>query len=189
MAFHHLAVATHDMAATHAFYTQAMGFELVKVEKAQTPSQGWAKHFFYQTGDGELMAFWELHDPTLPKDFPTGLSRAAGLPDWVNHVAFAARDLDDIEARKDRWLAHGYPVVEIDHDWCYSIYTNDPGGTLVEFCTTVRPFTEKDAEIAHRALGSDDLAFSPQPEVKVHKATSAPAHERISDSAAAQASR
>ena len=168
------------MAATHIFYTEAMGFELVKVEKARTPSEGWAKHFFYQTGEGELMAFWELHDSSLPAEFPTGLSRAAGLPDWVNHVAFAAPDREDIEIRKQRWLGHGYSVLEIDHDWCYSIYTTDPGGTLVEFCTTLRPFTEKDAEIAHRALTSDDFEFSSEPGVQVHKTAVAPVHERSS---------
>lgn len=42
MAFHPLAIAAQDMTATHIFYafytfhTGAMGFELVKVEKART---------------------------------------------------------------------------------------------------------------------------------------------------------
>src|SRR2546421_509771 len=30
MAFHHVALATRDLEATHRFYTEAMGFELVK---------------------------------------------------------------------------------------------------------------------------------------------------------------
>src|SRR6266403_361614 len=60
--FHHTAFATREPAATHAFYTEAMGFELVKVEVAPTPKGGWAKHFFYDTGGGELMASWDLHD-------------------------------------------------------------------------------------------------------------------------------
>ena len=76
MPYHHLALATHDMKAIDLFYSMAMGFELVKVEVAPTPGGGWAKHFFYDTGNGELMAFWELHDDSLPQDFPTGLSTA-----------------------------------------------------------------------------------------------------------------
>ena len=32
MAFHHVAIATRDLAATHRFYTEAMGFRLVHVE-------------------------------------------------------------------------------------------------------------------------------------------------------------
>ncbi|MFM2078795.1 MAG: hypothetical protein RJA49_2685, partial [Actinomycetota bacterium] len=31
MGFHHVALATHDPAATHRFYTEVMGFHLVKV--------------------------------------------------------------------------------------------------------------------------------------------------------------
>ena len=55
MGFHHLALATRDVKGTHAFYTQAMGFELVKVVAGATPTEGWSKHFFYETGDGQLM--------------------------------------------------------------------------------------------------------------------------------------
>ena len=33
MPYHHLAIATRDMKATHEFYTDAMGFELVRAEK------------------------------------------------------------------------------------------------------------------------------------------------------------
>ena len=83
MAFHHLAVATRDVVGNHLFYSRAMGFELVKVEARESPEGGWAKHFFYDTGGGELMAFWELHDESIGDDFPTGLSQAAGLPPWV----------------------------------------------------------------------------------------------------------
>ncbi len=182
MSFHHLALATHDMKATHAFYSEAMGFELVKVEIAPTPAGGWAKHFFYETGGGELMAFWELHDESLPQEFPTGMSTAVGLPEWVNHVAFGAADLSDIEKAKQRWLDTGYPVLEIDHDWCYSVYTTDPGGTLVEFCVTTGTFTEADRALALRAVtekNRDALgAPSKEPKVQLHKASGTPVHQR-----------
>jgi len=32
MAFHHVAIATHDLAKAHAFYEDAMGFRLVHAE-------------------------------------------------------------------------------------------------------------------------------------------------------------
>ena len=41
MGFHHVAVTTRNVAATHAFYTEAMGFDLVKVEAAATDGGGW----------------------------------------------------------------------------------------------------------------------------------------------------
>ncbi|MGZ8763011.1 MAG: VOC family protein, partial [Acidimicrobiia bacterium] len=57
MAFHHVALATRDLPATHAFYTDVMGFTLAKVEAAPTPGGGWARHAFYDTGAG-MIAFW-----------------------------------------------------------------------------------------------------------------------------------
>src|SRR5215468_11723354 len=44
MGFHHVAIATRDLAATHRFYTEAMGFELAKVVAGKSPEGGWAKH-------------------------------------------------------------------------------------------------------------------------------------------------
>jgi len=168
--FHHTAFATKDPAATHAFYTGAMGFELVKVEVAPTPKGGWAKHFFYDTGGGEMMAFWELHDDTIGSDWSPAISTGLGLPDWVNHLAFAASDLDDLETRKLRWLDAGYDVVEIDHRWCTSMYTVDPNGILVEFCTTTVPFTDADREDAKRLFADPAPPVMPMPDAKFHLA-------------------
>jgi catechol-2,3-dioxygenase len=33
-------------------------------------------------------------------------------------------------------------VLEIDHEFCVSIYIRDPSGNMVEFCHSVRGFTE-----------------------------------------------
>ena len=159
MGFHHVALATKDLAATHAFYTEAMGFELVKTVVAPTESgKGWARHVFYDTGNDELMAFWELHDETIGDSFPTDLNKSLGLPAWVNHLAFDAPDLDALAACTRRWQEQGITVVEIEHGFCTSIYATDPNGILVEFCTTTRPFTAEEKANAHR------LAFEPDPE-------------------------
>jgi catechol 2,3-dioxygenase-like lactoylglutathione lyase family enzyme len=166
MSFHHTAFATHDPGATHAFYTEAMGFELVKVEVAPTPKGGWAKHFFYDTGGGQLMAFWDLHDESIPDGWSSAISTGLGLPEWVNHLAFAASDLDDLETRKLRLLDAGRDVVEIDHGWCSSIYANDPNGIVVEFCTTTRAFTEADREEARRLFADPNPPVKAPPEPK-----------------------
>lgn len=153
MGVHHLAFATRDAEATHRFYTEAMGFELVKVEVGKTEG-GWAKHLFYSTGEprDQLIAFWDLHDPTLPATWSPAISTSQGLPIWVNHLAFTASDLADLARRRDRWLACGHDVMEIDHDWCVSIYAQDPNGILVEFCTLVRDFTADDRREALQLL-------------------------------------
>ena len=182
MAFHHLAVATKDAVANDAFYEKAMGFRLVKVEVGATPAGGWAKHLFYDTGSEGMIAFWEIHDDEIGTDFPTALSEGVGLPIWINHIAFAARDLADIETRKQRWLDSGYDVMEIDHHWCTSIYTTDPNGTLVEWCTTTAEFSEADRRTARELL----TAASPTPvgpkSQKFHKAMREPLHLAASSS-------
>jgi catechol 2,3-dioxygenase-like lactoylglutathione lyase family enzyme len=151
MAFHHLAIATRDVKATHEFYTRAMGFTLAKVEVAPA-GEGFAKHLFYDSGGGELIAFWDFHDPDLPAEWTSAISDGLGLPHWANHIAFAARDLADLDARRVRWLDFGVDVVFVDHGWCASIYANDPNGIMVEFCTTTRALGAQDAAEALRLL-------------------------------------
>ena len=80
MPFYHVAIATRDLDATRRFYTRALGFPIVKVEAAPTLEQtGWARHVFFDTGDGQLFAVWDLHDDTIP-EFDPAISRGLGLP-------------------------------------------------------------------------------------------------------------
>jgi len=155
MGFHHVALATHDAAAIHDFYTEAMGFELVKTVVTETPTGGWSRHIFYDTpGGGGLMAFWDIHDDTIRTDFPVGMSDAVGLPWWVNHLAYDC-DMDDLETAKKRWLAWGTEVLQVDHEFCVSIYTFDPDGNTVEWCADRRPFTPEEHTRALADLFAD----------------------------------
>ena len=147
MSFLHVAIATRDLAATHRFYSEACGFELVNVDVIPYMEHGWARHLFYDTGGGALMAVWDLHDDGLP-EFDPAISTGLGLPNFVNHIAFDAGDLAGLDARKDRWLANGSDVVRVDHGWCTSIYANDPNGIMVEFCCTTRAFGTADRRLA-----------------------------------------
>ena len=164
MSYHHLALASRNMSDTHRFYEELMGFELVKVEIGSVPGGGWAKHFFYRMeNDSTFFAFWELHDVPGLEEMETNLSKAAGLPDHINHISFGANSLDELAQRKQRWLAAGLEVMEIDHNWCQSIYAKDPNDILVEFCLTTGSFDEADRERALMALTADDLDFSTPP--------------------------
>ena len=171
MGFHHVALATHDAAATHRFYTEVMGFHLVKVVASPTPEgTGFSKHFFYATdespnGETGMMAFWEIHDPKIGTDFPVDINASAGLPWWVNHIAFDAPTMADLERHRDRWRSHGQVVLEVNHDFCVSIYIRDPSGNMVEFCHTLRPFS--DDEKAH----AFSTVADPAPDLDQHKAT------------------
>ena len=168
MGFHHTAFATRDLESIHTFYTEAMGFELAKVIAAPSPEGGWAKHVFYETGKDEYIAFWELHDMKVPESWSPAISKGQGLPPWVNHLAFRATDADDLEARKQRWLEHGHSVAEVDHGWCKSIYTEDPNGTLVEFCTTTRALGDADREEALRLLRDPKPPLETPPSAEFH---------------------
>ncbi|MFM7069904.1 MAG: VOC family protein [Actinomycetes bacterium] len=162
MGIHHLAIATPNIDAIHRFYTDAMGFELVKAVVNPTPEGGWAKHVFYDVGDGNLVAFWDLHgDYAVPLG---GAAGGVGLPDWTNHLAFTAPERRDLDAARDRWLAIGLDVVEIDHEFCVSVYTNDPDGTLVEWCHDTRPLDDADREHARAALTQATPTFDPPPQ-------------------------
>jgi catechol 2,3-dioxygenase-like lactoylglutathione lyase family enzyme len=172
MSFHHIAIATRDVEATHAFYTEVMGFDLVKVDAVATDGAGWARHLFYDTHGQGLIAFWDIHDDEhVPAEFTPSISRGLGLPAWTNHLAFDAVDLDGLAEHKRRWLAAGHGVAEIDHGWCTSIYVEDPNGIMVEFCATTREFTPADRDDAARALhASGQPELLPPPDVIIHEA-------------------
>ena len=180
MAFHHVALATTDLAATHHFYTGAMGFTLVKAVVAPTPegADGWARHVFYDTGatmqgsgddGGGLLAFWELNGPAAPT-FDPAMSTSHGLPVWANHLAFAAADRNDLDARMARWLGCGHDVAEIDHGFCVSVYTTDPNGTMVEWCTDTRPLDAGDRAEAEALLADPAPPLEAPPEPVFHLA-------------------
>ena len=168
MGLHHVAYAAKDIDATHAFYTEVMGFRLVKVVVGATEA-GWSKHVFYDTGGQGLIAFWDLHDEQLG-DFRTDISTALGLPVHINHIAFDAVDLENLAVLRQRWQEHGHTVAEIDHGFCTSIYITDPNGILVEFCCDTAGLHEEDAVEAERLLRDPAPAVEPDPVVTIHRA-------------------
>jgi catechol 2,3-dioxygenase-like lactoylglutathione lyase family enzyme len=170
MGYHHIALAVRDLQATHRFYSEAMGFELVKAVAAPTDGPGgWAKHLFYDTGGNGLLAFWELHDDRMV-DREVAISTGLGYEPWVNHLAFDARSLEGIDAAKRRWLDCGHDLAEIDHGFCVSIYTMDPNGVLVEWCADTAPYTEDDKRRALEVLLSDAPELDEPPVPVFHSA-------------------
>ena len=145
MAFHHSPSPPATSSATHAFYTEAMGFTLDRVDVAPTPEHGWARHVFYDTGNGEMIAFWDIHDDPTIGEFDPSISTGLGLPAWTNHIAFDAPTPRRPRARpRTDGSTTAATSYEIDHGWCTSIYTTDPNGIMVEFCCTTAPATDAD---------------------------------------------
>ncbi|MEE2678399.1 MAG: VOC family protein [Myxococcota bacterium] len=168
MGIHHVALATRDVEATHAFYTGPMGFKLSKVEVAKAGDAGFAKHLFYDTGGHGMIAFWDIHDPALPADWSAAISDGLGLPRWANHVAFTAHSAEELDGHLARWREHGLFCWEIDHGWCRSIYVNDPNDIMVEFCLTTREFTAADLSDAERLLHEPNPTVGDPPRVEAY---------------------
>lgn len=172
MGVSHIALAVKDIEATHRFYTEAMGFALIKVEVVEQHG-GWMRHLFYSTGPArdQLIAFWDLSHMPRNGELKTDICRDLGLEPLTNHLAFTADDIDDLMRRKERWLHCGHDVLEIDHHWIHSIYTEDPDGIAVEFATMTRELGEQDAREALILLRAERPAASPKPrKIQLHKA-------------------
>ncbi|MAG33074.1 MAG: glyoxalase [Deltaproteobacteria bacterium] len=135
--FHHVALACKDIDATHHFYEDLMGFPLVYTEIKRVGA-GFFRHFFYDTGDGSCLAFFDVHDVGEEPDWSTAVSTACGLPVWVNHVAFCA-DAEKQEEVRARMEIEGIPLhMEVDHEIFYSLYWVDPNGIMVELARDTR---------------------------------------------------
>lgn len=167
MGYHHLALAARDMQAIHDFYEGVMEFELVKVEIAPLLGGGWGKHFFYRMDgdDSKFIAFWELHDVPGQEDHVFDLNIAAKMPPGTNHISFDVASAEALHQWREKWNAAGLDVLEIDHNWCHSVYTSDPNGNMVEFCLTTGTPSVADRERALAALEETSMNPSPPPAV------------------------
>jgi catechol 2,3-dioxygenase-like lactoylglutathione lyase family enzyme len=148
---HHVAYATRDAEATYEFYAKKLGMTLLRTENHRQ-GDGFFRHFFFDMGGGEALAFFEVHGVGERPDFSTEISHGLGLPTWVNHIAFRLDSLEELEAMTKRMHSGGIDeIVQIDHGWATSIYATDPNGIMVEFCVTTD--AEGFAQSEEEALG------------------------------------
>jgi catechol 2,3-dioxygenase-like lactoylglutathione lyase family enzyme/DNA-dependent RNA polymerase auxiliary subunit epsilon len=164
----HLALVCKDMAKTVDFYTNVLGFPLIKT--LDLPN-GMGQHFFFDIGNGDSLAFFW---------FPDAPDAAPGVasPDTdaffdprselvtahasMNHVAFDVAP-DEIEGYRTRLEEKGVRVTPImNHDaspsqvsmeltestFVRSIYFFDPDGICLEFAAWTKVFTPEDVEHA-----------------------------------------
>jgi catechol 2,3-dioxygenase-like lactoylglutathione lyase family enzyme len=163
MPVHHFAIATKNFEMAHHFYTKVMKFPLIAGVKRQATGGGWTKHMFYDIGDGETMALWDLRGiegvQLDPDQWKSAISTGLGLPRWVNHFAFTAKGgEEELQQRKQDWLDNGYHVSMTDHEFIRSIYTFDPDKNLIEWTYYTRPINAEDTRYAHEILADDTPA-------------------------------
>jgi len=149
LGFNHIDLATKDMGATIDFYTNVLGFPVVRSDRIERETGGYSEHVFFDAGGGQMIAFAGAeHVPNrFPKDLDTGINRGLGVPDGVYHFAFEAGSVEALHALKAELEQRGVKVrgVEDHEGWCKSIYFRDPNGLQMEYCHVVRELTEDDA--------------------------------------------
>jgi len=151
--FSHVNLATLDLDATRDFYEGVLGFEVAAAGIYEVSEGGRFRHAYFDVGDGHLLSFIEPRGiPGVSETFETALYPALGVPDVFYHVAFEAGSTEELAAKREDLLAQGVPVTEIvDHDWCHSIYFDDPvNGIKLEYACYTRELTEEDADLAVR---------------------------------------
>lgn len=130
---HHLAFGTRDSKATYDFYHNKLGMPLVRTENHRQ-GKGYFRHYFFDMGGEQYMAFFEVHNVGEKKDYKTDLSESVGLPLWVNHISFKVENEAIYEQLKQRAKQNDVPILaEVDHDWCKSLYMTDPNGIMLEY--------------------------------------------------------
>jgi catechol 2,3-dioxygenase-like lactoylglutathione lyase family enzyme len=138
---HHFAWRCRDAQETRRFYEDLLGLPLVHViRKDHVPSTGEYcpyVHIFFRMQDGSCMAFFDLGDGAAAEPSPN-------TPSWVNHIALRVASRADLEAMRQRLIAHGVEVIGVTNhdDYIHSIYFFDPNGLRLELTTEVAPAEE-----------------------------------------------
>lgn len=171
----HLALVCSDMARTVDFYSNVLGFPLVKT--VELPG-GHGQHFFFDIGGGTgstLAFFWF---PNAPASIPGVTHQGdATSPEGpvsaiasMNHVAFdvAPEDIEPLRARLKAAGVEVSPILNHDdsewgasrdvHDGVFvrSVYFRDPDGIQLELAAWNRSFD--DSDVAHAPATAADTA-------------------------------
>lgn len=156
----HLALVASDMERTIAFYRDLLGMPLVKTIELRN---GRGKHYFFDVGGGDCLAFFEFPKGPASVDAKEH-QRMSATPGMMNHVAFDVSN-EDIDRYRARLVERGIEVTEVvNHDdtergaspevnpttFVRSIYFRDPDGTQLEFAAWSRPLTADDVAARYR---------------------------------------
>ncbi len=152
----HLALVCEDMDVTVKFYTEVLDMKLTKT--ISLPDNR-GKHFFFDAGGGDALAFfWFPDGPEKVEE--KELRKITATPGTMNHVAFDV-SADDIDRYREMLVEKGLEVTEVvNHDdtpsqvsaeinestFVRSLYFKDPDGTQLEFAAWTRPLTETDVQ-------------------------------------------
>jgi catechol 2,3-dioxygenase-like lactoylglutathione lyase family enzyme len=150
--FSHLGLATRDMDGTIAFYRDILNFSIVRYDRVEITDGGIIRHLFMDCGNDQLISFVGPEGvPGLDK-WDTSINAGLKVPRGFYHFAFAASSEEELLNRQADLVVKKVEVSPVlDHDWCKSIYFDDPvNGLSLEFSTYSRAFNEDDRTLQTR---------------------------------------
>lgn len=127
---HHTAYRCRDAEQTRWFYEDVLGFKLAAAmvfdEEPGSPVKREYMHLFFQTADGNFIAFFDAPDDVEEKMF---IARHG----FDQHIAFEVESMEQLKAWRRHINKLGRPCFgPIDHGFVHSIYMYDPNGLQVE---------------------------------------------------------
>ena len=152
----HLALVCADMDVTVDFYTNVLGMKLTKT--IILPG-GQGKHFFFDAGNGDALAFFWFPDGPQSVDTEE-FARITATPGTMNHVAFDVPP-ESIDDYREQLVSNGVRVSEVvnhadtesgvadtndDTVFVRSLYFRDPDGVQLEFAAWTRDLNQNDVD-------------------------------------------
>lgn len=126
---HHVTAIASDIFRTTDFYTEVLGFTVVK-RTFNYDDPPWP-HFYFAVGDfspGQVITYFGYSSATMRRG-----TMGAGL---AHHIAVAVKDDEAQQEWRDRLLSKNISVTNIlDRKYFRSIYFNDPDGHILEIAT------------------------------------------------------
>ncbi len=132
---HHSAFRCRDAEETRWFYETVMGLPLAAAlafdEEPGTGAPLKYLHLFFEMGDGNYVAFFDLPESADEARF----KKKSG---FNLHIAFEVADVADLGAFQQRFKAHGIENHgPLDHHFVKSVYAWDPNGIQIEITCRV----------------------------------------------------
>jgi catechol 2,3-dioxygenase-like lactoylglutathione lyase family enzyme len=150
--FSHIGLATLDMDGTLAFYRDVLSFKVERYDRIELTDGGTMRHLFLNCGKEELISFVGPEQVPSLSEWDTGINRGLKVPRGFYHFAFAADNEKELLERQANLIINDINVSPVlDHDWCKSIYFDDPiNGLSLEYSVYSRPFNEDDRTLSTR---------------------------------------
>ena len=157
----HLALVTNDMEKTVRFYRDVLGMPLVAAI-GNTPNGYPYRHYFFETGPNNTIAFFEW--PGMVEEFHKPAGQPARGRIQFDHVSFDVESESALLELQDKLAQAGVEVTPvIDHKFIHSIYFTDPNGIALEASVWITNPTGREPEYANPNVFQDQ---NPVPALK-----------------------